>query len=98
MDELLYDAIKSAFLGSLEHHDRKWPVDMRAQKKMKCLFTIYVFSILILLKSYFKSIKLLSANIKHLYFVALFYRYNLFDNTRSTKDVRYLSFSKEISD
>lgn len=33
MDELLYDAIKSAFLGSLEHHDRKWPVDMRAQKK-----------------------------------------------------------------
>lgn len=32
MNELLYDAIKSAFQGSLDHHDRKRDSDVRAKK------------------------------------------------------------------
>lgn len=45
LNELVYDAVKSTFQGSLDHHDRKRASDVRAQKidNICTLFMCLVF-------------------------------------------------------
>lgn len=70
LNELVQDAMKSAFQGSLDRHDRKRTSDVRAQKTdnicslfMYLVFLLYSNPILSLLKS---------LSINKLYFVRFF--------------------------